>query len=414
MHSKSRVRWSGPLEPFAAGFDAELARLGYTPAGTRRKLEAVAHLSHWLAGRGMTADGIGAETIGEFVAARRAAGYSSQLTGRSLAWMLGYLRGLGAVRPAAAPGPAAGAGHLLERFGAFLADERGLAGKTRGAHLDSARRFLAAAGPDGESGPPLSALTASDVTAFLAGMAGIQAPGTTQNTVSMLRTFLTWLYAEGLIAAPLAGTVPGAYRRRRIRMPALVTEAEAAALLAACDRTTAQGLRDYAIVLILKRMGLRAGEIAALTLEDVAWRSGIVVISGKGGRRDQLPLPRDVAEAIIAYLRHGRAAAALDRKLFVRSVAPHRGLSGYGVGHAVARAARRAGLDRVRPHQLRYFAATAMQAAGAPLAEIGQVLRHEDERTTLLYAKVDVAALRPLAPPWPAAPSMPQLPAGAP
>ena len=415
MHSKSRVRWSGPLEPFAAGFDAELARLGYTPAGTRRKLEAVAHLSHWLAGRGMTADDIGAETIGEFVAARRAAGCSSQLTGRSLAWMLGYLRGLGAVRPATAgPGPATAAGHLLERFGAFLADERGLAGKTRGAHLDSARRFLAAVGPDGESGRPLSALTASDVTAFLAGMARIQAPGTAQNTASVLRTFLTLLYAEGLIAAPLAGTVPGAYRRRRIRMPALVTEAEAAALLAACDRTTAQGLRDYAIVLTLTRMGLRAGEIAALTLEDVAWHSGIVVISGKGGRRDQLPLPRDVAEAIIAYLRDGRAAASLDRKLFVRSVAPHRGLTGYGVGHTVARAACRAGLDRVRPHQLRYFAATAMQAAGAPLAEIGQILWHEDDLTTSLYAKVDVAALRPLAPPWPAVPSAPRPPAGAP
>ena len=415
MHSKSQVKWSGPLEPFAAGFDAELARLGYTPAGTRRKLEAAAHLSQWLAGRGMTADDIGDETIGEFAAARRAAGYSSQLTGRSLAWMLGYLRGLGAVRPATAPGPAAGAGHLLERFGAFLADERGLADKTRGAHLDSARRFLAAAGPspDEESGPLVSALAASDVTAFLAGMARIQAPGTTQNTASMLRTFLTWLYAEGLIAVPLAGTVPGAYRRRRIRMPALVTEADAAALLAACDRTTAQGLRDYAIVLALKRMGLRAREVAALTLEDVDWRSGIVVISGKGGRRDQLPLPRDVAEAVIAYLRDGRAAAALDRAVFVRSLAPHRGLTGYGVGHAVARAAGRAGLDRVRPHQLRYLAATAMQAAGAPLAEIGQVLRHDDERTTSLYAKVDVAALRPLAPPWPAAPSAPLLPGGA-
>src|SRR6266702_1932147 len=188
MHSKSRVRLSGPLEPFAAGFDAELARLGYTPAGTRRKLEAVAHLSHWLAERGMTADDIGAKTIGEFVAARRAAGYSSQLTGRSLAWMLDYLRGFGAVRPAVAgPGPVTAAGQLVERFGVFLTAGRGLAGKTRGAHL--------------------------------AGMARIQAPGTTQNTASMLRTFLTWMYAEGLITAPLARAVPGAYRRRRIRMP---------------------------------------------------------------------------------------------------------------------------------------------------------------------------------------------------
>jgi len=257
MRSKSQVRWSGPLEPFAAGFDAELARLGYTPAGTRRKLEAVAHLSCWLAERGMTADDLGPETIGAFAEARRAAGHASQLTGRSLAWMLDYLRGLGAVR-LAAPGPAADEGQLLERFRAFLTDERGLAVKTRSAHLDSARWFLSAAGRAGETGSPLSALTASDVTAFLAGAARAQAPGTTQNTASMLRTFLAWLYAEGLIAAPLAATVPGAYRRRRVRMPALVTGTEAAALLAACDRATAQGLRDYAIMLILTRMGLRA------------------------------------------------------------------------------------------------------------------------------------------------------------
>jgi hypothetical protein len=148
MHSKSQVRWSGPLERYAAGFDAELARLGYTPAGTRRKLEAVAHLSCWLAERGMTAYAIGTETVDEFAAARRAAGHASQLTGRSLAWMLDYLRGLGAVR-LAAPGPAADEGQLLERFRAFLADERGLAAKTRSAHLDSARRFLSAAGRAG-------------------------------------------------------------------------------------------------------------------------------------------------------------------------------------------------------------------------------------------------------------------------
>jgi len=237
MHSKSRVRWSGPLEPFAAGLDAELARLGYTPAGTRRKLEAVAHLSCWLVrtrhdhGRHQ-----GTRRSPSSRRHERAGGYSSQMTGQSLAWMLGYLRELGAVRPAPVPGPAAGTGHLLDRFGTFLADERGLAGKTRRAHLDSARRFLAAAVPDSESGPLLSALTGlgRSSTAFLAGMARVQAPGTTQNTASMLRTFLNWLYSEGLTAThPLAGTVSGMRTsRRRIRMPALVTEAEAAALLA--------------------------------------------------------------------------------------------------------------------------------------------------------------------------------------
>ena len=405
MHSKSQVCWGGPLEPFAPGLDAELARLGYTPAGTRRKLEAVAHLSHWLAGCGLAAEELRTETIGEFVAARRAAGYTSQLTGQSLTWMLDHLRSRGVVPPAGAgAAPATAPGALLERFGAFLAAERGLAGKTRGAHLDSARRFLAAGGRTGNGDLSLTALTASDVTAFLAGMARIQAPGTVQNTASMLRTFLSWLYIEGLIPHPLAMAVPGAYSRRRIRMPALLTEAETAALLAACDRTTTPGLRDYAILLTLKRLGLRAGEIAALTLEDVAWRLGVLVIRGKGGRSDQLPLPCDVAEAIIAYLQGGRAAAP-DRRLFVRSVAPSRGMTGHGVAHAVARAARHAGLDPVRPHQLRRYAATAMLAAGSPLAEIGQVLRHDDDLTTSIYAKVDVAALRPLAPPWPAAPS---------
>ena len=305
----------------------------------------------------MTTDDIRDETITEFAAARRAGGYSSQLTGQSLAWMLGYLRDLGGVRPAPVPDGrraqgtcSTGSGHSWRTIAGWRARRAALTWTRR---AGSWRR----PSPGGaRSGPLLSALTASDVTAFLAGMARVQAPGTTQNTASMLRTFLTWLYSEGLTAAPLAGTVPGAYRRRRFRMPALVTGADAAALLAACDRATAQGLRDYAIVLILTRMGLRAREIAALTLEDVDWRSGIVVISGKGGRRDQLPLPRDVAGAVIAYLRDGRPAAALDRALFVRSVAPHCGLTGYAVGHAVARAARRAGLDRVRPHQLRYLA----------------------------------------------------------
>ena len=278
MHSKSQVKWSGPLEPFAAGFDAELARLGYTPAGTRRKLEAAAHLSQWLAGRGMTADDIGDETIGEFAAARRAAGYSSQLTGQSLAWMLGYLRGLGAVRPATAPGPAAGAGRLMERFGAFLADERGLADKTRGgAHLDSARRFLAAAGPGpDENSGPLAERPRGLGRHRLPGRHGPHpGPGHHGEHREHAADVPDLAVCRRTDRGPARRDGAGA-RRRRIRMPALVTEAEAAALLAACDRTTAQGLRDYAIVLTPKRMGLRAREVAALTLEDVDWRSGIV------------------------------------------------------------------------------------------------------------------------------------------
>ena len=181
MHSKLRRRpaLAGPLEPYAAEFDKELARLGYTAAGIRRKFEVASHLSRWLGERGMTAGDLDAEAIGEFVAERRAAGYPSQLTGRSLTWMLDYLRGIRAVRPAAAsPEPATVTEHLLERFGVFLTAERGLASKTRRAHLNEARRFLAACGITGEAGLPVGILTAPDVTAWLAGMARIQAPGT--------------------------------------------------------------------------------------------------------------------------------------------------------------------------------------------------------------------------------------------
>lgn len=405
MHSTPRARSAvaGPLGPYAAGLELELVRLGYTPAGIKRKFEVVRHLSRWLGERGMIAGEIEAAAIADFTAERRAAGYRCQLTGRSLTWMLDYLRGIGAVRPVPpAAAPMTVTGQLLDRFGLFLTAERGLAAKTCRSHLNSACRFLAACQITGESGASVGSLTAAQVTSWLAGMARIQAPGTTQNTASMLRTFLTWLYSEGLVTAPLATAVPGAYRRKRVRMPAALTAGEAAALLEGCDRGTAAGLRDYAIVLMLKRLGLRAGEVAALTMEDVDWRAGTVVIAGKGGRRDQLPLPVDVAEAIISYLRSARPAAARDRRLFVRGVAPCDGLSVHGVRHAVDRAARRARLGRVSPHQLRYFAATAMQAAGAPLAEIGQVLRHEDDLTTSVYAKVDVAALRPLARPWPA------------
>lgn len=143
-----------------------------------------------------------------------------------------------------------------------------------------------------------------------------------------------------------------------------MTGTEAAALLAACDRATAQGRRDSAIVLVLTRMGLRAREVAAPTLEDVDWRQGIVGGQREGrAARPASPSPRRGRGG--HRLPAGRAAVVLDRALFARSVAPHRALTGYAVGHAVARASRRAGLDRVRPHQLRYFAATAMHLAAA-------------------------------------------------
>jgi site-specific recombinase XerD len=175
-------------------------------------------------------------------------------------------------------------------------------------------------------------------------------------------------------------------------------------LLAAPDRRTATGRRDYAVLLLLARLGLRAGEVAHLGLDDIDWRRGELTILGKGNRGERLPLPPDVGAAIASYLRHGRPGSAEGRSVFVRVHAPHRALSGGGVTMIVFDVAQRAGLGKIHAHRLRHTAATAMLRAGSPLAEVGQVLRHRSPVSTAIYAKVDRDALAVLARPWPVEP----------
>jgi site-specific recombinase XerD len=170
--------------------------------------------------------------------------------------------------------------------------------------------------------------------------------------------------------------------------------------LATCDQRTAVGLRDFAVLTMLVRLGLRAGELVALELADVDWRGGEIVVRGKGNRCERLPLPVDVGQAIVAYLQHGRPASEC-RRVFLRIRAPRRALTSGGVTSIVLGAARKAGLPPVAAHCLRHTAATEMLRAGAPLREIGQVLRHRSLLSTAIYAKVDHRALRQLARPWP-------------
>jgi integrase/recombinase XerD len=173
-------------------------------------------------------------------------------------------------------------------------------------------------------------------------------------------------------------------------------------MLASCDRTKVSGLRDYAMLTLLARLGLRCGEVAGLQLADIEWRAGEILVRGKRNRADRLPLPVDVGQCLVAYL-HARPVDAVDRNVFIRVHAPHRGLTSGGVTQAVAGASNRAGLGTIYGHRLRHSAATSMLAAGAGLVEIGQVLRHRTMLTTSIYAKVDTAALRTLARPWPTA-----------
>ncbi len=230
------------------------------------------------------------------------------------------------------------------------------------------------------------------------------APKTVQRLATALRSLLRYWHLQGLISAPLGQVVPR-IANRRPGLPQPLEQSQAAALLASCDLQAATGRRDLAMLTLLARMGLRAGEVAGLTLEDIDWRNGEITIAGKGSRRDRLPLPADAGEAIAAYLRDGRPAGAVDRSVFIRARAPRCGLTAGGVTQAVAAAAGRAGLGTIYAHRLRHTAATAMLAGGGSLAEIGQVLRHRRPLTTAAYVKVNVDALRALARPWPGASS---------
>jgi site-specific recombinase XerD len=175
-----------------------------------------------------------------------------------------------------------------------------------------------------------------------------------------------------------------------------------AQLIDSCDTTTVPGRRDVAILILLCRLGLRAGEVAGLGLADLDWRAGEVVIAGKGRRRERMPLPAEVGEAIVGYLVDGRPASS-GRTVFVGLDAPHRPLTGSGVRSVVYHACDRAGLARAGPHRLRHTVATETLRAGGSLTEVAQLLRHRRVKTTALYAKVDRKTLQALALPWPGA-----------
>jgi integrase/recombinase XerD len=397
----SRVVVTGPLERYSSGFAVELVEAGYLPVARAFQLRLMAHLSRWLAREGLGPDSLAGEVVERFLEARRAAGYTSYLTPKALAPLLGHLRGIGAVPPDRAP-VLTGAEALLERYRVYLVGERGLAAVTARGYVDIVRAFVTSReDTDGEL--DLWDLTAADVLGFVLAECPRRGRASAKLVVTALRSLLGFLHVEGLIARPLAPVVPSVANWRLAGLPRGLEPAQVRVLLGSCDRGTTTGRRDYAILTVLVRLGLRRGEVAGLGLDDIDWQAGEIVVCGKGNRAERLPLPVDVGEAIVAYLRDGRPATAAGRSVFVRVKAPHRALTPGGVTQVVVSAGKRAGLGEVTAHRLRHTAATELLRAGAPLVEIGQLLRHRTELTTTIYAKVDRDRLRALARPWPGA-----------
>jgi integrase/recombinase XerD len=400
MGDPSRACVAGPLEPYAAGFAAELARLGYASGSAYGQMLLMAHVSRWLFGEGLDAGGLTPRAAGRFLAERRAVGYAQLLSPKALVPLLGFLRRAGAAPEAPAPVPAGPVDALLARYRRYLVTERGTGAATAADYAAKTRSFLAARQKAGVL--DLAGLTAADVTAFVAANCPLMRKGTAKLTVTALRSLLGYLHVAGDIPGPLAWAVPAVATWRLASLPAPLEPGQVAAMLAGCDAGTVAGRRDLAMLILLARLGLRAGEVAALSLDDLDWRAGEVTVTGKGRRSERLPLPPDAGAAIAAYLAGGRPRPFEGtRRVFLRLHAPHQGLTTGGVTQAVFAAAQRAGLGRVYAHRLRHSAATGMLRAGASLPEVGQVLRHRRLLSTAIYAKTDVPALRALARPWP-------------
>jgi site-specific recombinase XerD len=398
MTEPTRVRVTGPLTPFVDGFHSLLLQQGYSPSSAEAHLRLLAHASRWLAAEGLDVGQVTPEVAERFLRARRVEGYVTKLSSRGLAPLLGYLEGLGAL-PAndELPTPV---DHLVEGFCMYLLGERGLAVGSVRLYEGVARLFLAGlAEPIADH---LARLSGADINAFVLRECGRRGVAAAKTVVCGLRALLRYLHVEGWVPRPLAQAVPSVAARPQATLPRAVEADQLSLLFASCDRTSALGARDFAILTVLGRLGLRAAEVAALELGDVDWRAGEVMIRGKGPRLERLPVPPDVGEAVVDYLRRGRPRCVC-RQLFVRSCAPVVGLTRAGVTSVVSRACLRAGLPPVGAHRLRHTVATGLLRRGATLPEIGQLLRHKSLLTTAIYAKVDRARLSALALPWPGA-----------
>jgi site-specific recombinase XerD len=393
------VRVEGPLVGYASGFAIHLLERGYTPPSAEVQLRLMAHLSRWLAEQDLEPGGFDVEAAERFHRLRRER--YSHLTGeRALERLLSYLRELGVVPPPVVVDTPVE--RLVAEYRDYLLRERGLVAGSVELRERVARLFLAERPEPLEMS--LQRLRAGDVTAFVMAKcaSGRRGRAWSKTLTSGLRSLLRYLHLAGWVPVPLAQAVPTVAGWRLASLPRALEAEQVQRLLESCDRSTAIGSRDFAILMLLSRLGLRACEVAALRLDDIDWRAGELKVRGKGSRTEGLPLPHDVGEALVSYLRTGRPRTSC-REVFLRVHAPRGPLAPPGVLWVVTSACDRAGMARVGAHRLRHTVATELLRAGAGLEEIAQVLRHTSVTTTAIYAKVDRAALRALARPWPLA-----------
>ena len=392
---------AGPLNAHIDTFAQQLFDEGYALWTVKYSVRLLADFTTWMQQQGLAITELAELPVHNFFQHRYQLRRPHRDDRAILKKLLAYLRTVGVIAaPVKAVGDPAYAS-IMQAFQQYLAFQRNLAPSTIHHYLNTAACFLNQC--FGARPPNPDALCAQDVTDFMVQQARRYSAGQTQLIATALRSFFRFLLQQALITTDLAQCVPTPARRRLSTLPKFISADDVELLLHCVDQKTPEGRRNYAILQLLARLGLRAAEVAALTLNDLDWDAGEIIVRGKGGRYDRLPLPDEVGQALANYLRDGRPSCS-TRRVFVRHRAPQRGFANAeAVGTIVHRALDRAGLHPAHKgaHLLRHSLATRLLRNGASLAETGELLRHRDLNTTQIYAKVDESALRRLALPWP-------------
>jgi integrase/recombinase XerD len=409
MESSLSHSWSlqcvleGPLAPYISSFTKSLDDQGFALESSHVQTRLVADFSRWLKQTRAVLPAIAVEHIPRYLRYRARHRRRRSSDACVLKRLLDFLRQQGAIE--ALPtlsDEATPTRKLLDEYTVYLQHERVLSTQTIETYVPFARVFLTARSRDRKK-LQLASLRAANVIAFVQEQVKLLHLARAKMMVTALRSFLRYLLYSGAVKLDLAAAVPTVANWSMASIPRAISADHARAALASCNRQSAAGSRDYAILLLLARLGLRAGEIVAIKLDDIDWHNGILNVHGKGGKGCPMPLPADVGEAIADYLHKGRPHST-SRSAFLRCVAPVKEFQGQGaIGSVVAHALARAGVDTPRKgaHQFRHRLACDLLLQGASLAEIGEMLRHRRPETTAIYAKVDIAALRTLGLPWP-------------
>jgi site-specific recombinase XerD len=392
----------GPLKAHIALFAQWAGEQGYALSYVHRKVLIAGCFSRWLGQKRVRLRDVSSEHVAQYLRCRARRVRPHQGDAAALRQLIDFLRRRGVIRAQRiVPRRLTPVERCAQAFERFLREERGLASATVTNYVPFIRCFLQ--NRFGRERVLLSSLSGGDVVKFVQRQAPRLHLKRAKLLTTALRSFLRYARYRGNITLDLAAAVPTVANWSMTTIPRAIAANQVRRLLAGIDRRTAPGRRDYAILLLLARLGLRASEVAFLELDDIDWKSGRLLVSGKGGQRTELPLPTDVGEAIVEYLQRGRPRST-SRRVFLRCKAPVRGFAtAQAIGSIVQHAIERTGIDAPSKgtHQFRHALATEMLRCGASLSEIGELLGHRSPETTKIYAKVDLIALRTLALPWP-------------